>query len=85
MLNIRRQRTEAGKPTEFFYNGIKVEDKKLRRQVKENVRREVARRPAAVDRGEELRLLSGSVFHVSNSMYVTSFDPFRTLFQTSNP
>ena len=85
MLNIRRQRTEAGKPTVFLYNGIKVEDKKLRRQVKENVRREVARRPAAVDRREELRLLSGSAFHVSNSMYVTNFDPIRTLVQSNNP
>lgn len=67
MLNIRRQRTEAGKPTVFNYKGIKVDDQKLRRQAKESVRREVARRPVAAD-GGELRLLSGSAFQVSNSM-----------------
>lgn len=68
MLNIRRQRAEAGKPTEFSYKGIKVDDKKLRRQVKESVRRDVARRPVATDRGGELSLLSGSEFQLSNSM-----------------
>lgn len=68
MLNIRRQRTEAGKATVFKYNGIEVEDKKLRRQAKESIRRDVARRPVTADRGGELRLLSGSAFQVSNSM-----------------
>lgn len=68
MLNIRRQRTEAGKPTTFLYNGTKVEDKKLRRQVKESARHEIVRRPVVADRGEQLRTLSGSAFHVSNNM-----------------
>lgn len=67
MLNIRHQRTEAGKPTAFQYKGVQVDDKKLRRQAKESLRRDVARRPFAADRGE-LRLLSGSAFQVSNSM-----------------
>lgn len=68
MSNIRRQRTKAGKLTEFNYKGKMVDDKKLRRQVKESVRRDVARRPEAFDRGGELSLLYGSEFQVSNSL-----------------
>ncbi|MCJ1264032.1 hypothetical protein MMC22_003903 [Lobaria immixta] len=79
MLNIRRQRTEAGKPTTFLYNGTKVEDKKLRRQVKESARREVARRPVVADRGEQLRILSGSAFHVSNSVFLNWSIPYGTM------
>lgn len=74
MLKIRQQRTDAGKPTAFNHKGMKVDDKKLRRKVKENVRRDVARRPVAVDGGWDLRLLSGSAIQVSNSMYVIILD-----------
>ena len=74
MLGIRQQRTDAGKPTAFHYKGMKVDDKKLRRHVKESVRRDVARRSVAVDGGWDLRLLSGSAIQVSNSMYVIILD-----------
>lgn len=74
MLNIRRRRVQAGKPTAFTYKGVKVDDKKLRRQDKVNVRRDVARRPVGADRGGELNLLSGSSFQISNSMQVANLD-----------
>ncbi|MCJ1262343.1 hypothetical protein MMC22_002213 [Lobaria immixta] len=79
MLNIRRQRTEAGKSTAFFYKGARVEDKKLRRQAKESVRSVVARRPVAVEGGGELRLLSGSAFQVSNSIFLNWNIPYGTM------
>ncbi|MCJ1469539.1 hypothetical protein MMC07_008172 [Pseudocyphellaria aurata] len=79
MLNIRRQRTETGKKTAFIYKGAKVDDKKLRRQVKANVRREVARRPVGTDGGGNLSLLSGSAFQVSNSIFLNWNIPYGTL------
>lgn len=68
MSKIRQRRTEDGKPTVFSYKGMKVDDKKLRRHVKESVRRDVARRPVITDGAGDLRALSGSAFYVSNSM-----------------
>lgn len=79
MLNIRRQRTDAGKSTAFIHKGMKVDDKKLRREVKKRVRRDVARRPVAVDGGSSLRLLSGSAIQVSDSMFVIILDSMLNL------
>ncbi|MCJ1428601.1 hypothetical protein MMC29_006511 [Sticta canariensis] len=78
MLRIRQQRTDAGKPTAFHYKGMKVDDNKLRRHVKESVRRDVARRSVAVDGGWDLRLLSGSAIQVSNSIFLNWNIPYGT-------
>lgn len=68
LVKIRQRRTEEGKGTAFEYKGRNVDDKKLRRQIKENMRRSVASRPT-IGAGEgNLTLLSGSKFLVSNSM-----------------
>ena len=73
MCKIRQTRAKAGVSTVFEHKSVVVEDKKLRRHLKETLRRDVAKRLTADEEGRELRILSGSAFLLSNSMYVNDF------------
>lgn len=68
MLKIREKHSQPGASTMITFQGRNVEDKKLRRHLKEGIRINVARGLTAPTGGDELRLLSGSAFLVSNSM-----------------
>ena len=68
ILKVREKHSQPGATTMIKYQGRNVEDKKLRRYLKEGMRRNVARGLTAGTGEEDLRLLSGSAFLVSNSM-----------------
>lgn len=69
---MRKTRAEAGKSSSFrdVRQGKDVDEKKLRRHLKQAMRRDVALRHTSDEGAKELRILSGSSFLLSNSMYV---------------
>ncbi|KAL9113658.1 MAG: hypothetical protein Q9187_007584, partial [Circinaria calcarea] len=70
-------RAEAGKSSAFRdeRQGKTIDDKKLRRHLKQNMRQDVAIKRTSDEGARELRILSGSSFLLSNSMYVVMVLP----------
>ena len=70
MCKIRQTRAEAGKSSIFRdeRQGKRIDEKKLRRHMKQTMRRDVAIKHASDEGAKELRILSGSSFLLSNSM-----------------
>ena len=72
MCQIRQSRALVGKSTVFRekQRGTNVEDKKLRRHLKETIRRDLVARRNVGDVAQDLKILSGSSFLLGNSAYV---------------
>ena len=70
MWKIRQSRARAGKSTIFQSQeqGKDIEEKKLRRYLKDRMRRDIASPRTMDGRREELKVLSGSSFLLGNSM-----------------
>ena len=70
MCKIRQTRAEAGKSSVFRdeRQDKQIDEKKLRRYLKQTTRRDVAVRHTNDEGAKELRILSGSSFLLSNSM-----------------
>lgn len=71
LCKIRNTRTVAGRSTRFEYQGKIVEEKKLRRHMKNNMRKGPAMlRPA--NNEMDWKVVTGSAFKLGNSMCVVS-------------
>jgi hypothetical protein len=70
LCKIRQTRAEAGKSTTFerHQQGKPVEEKRLRRHLKDTRRRNIAMNRSMNEDTEELQILSGSSFLLGNSM-----------------
>ena len=71
LCKIRNTRAEAGRSTQFEYHGKTVEEKKLRRHMKNNIRKGPAMLRPANDK-MDWKILTGSTFKLGNSMCVDS-------------
>ena len=77
MMKIRQTRAKAGSATIMEHHGV-VTDNKLRRFMKNSIRRDVAKKLTRNEEGGELRLLSGSAFLLCNNMCVVNCLPYDT-------
>jgi hypothetical protein len=70
LLKIRQKRAEAGKSTLFQdeISGKRVDEKQLRRYLKESMRRDTARMHARISNPMDLKALTGSSFTFGSSM-----------------
>ena len=73
MMKIRQTRAKAGSTTIFEHQGVVV-DKKLRRYMKDTMRRDAARQLTKNEEGGDFRILSGTAFLLCNNMCVN--DPY---------
>ena len=71
MSRIHHSRALVGKSTTFKpkQGGPNVEDKKLRRFLKESMRRDMNVRRIAYEGNQEIKTLTGSSFLLGNSVY----------------
>ncbi|KAL8741567.1 MAG: hypothetical protein Q9190_005838 [Brigantiaea leucoxantha] len=78
VCNIRRARAKEGKRSTIEYKGKVVENKQLRRYLKESTRRDVAQKSIA-DGGRGLKLMSGSAFSLGKSIFLNWNLPHGTM------